>query len=284
MSARRSSSIESERAHQAEPSTRVIRFAGATDRGRRRQRNEDAVLTLPEHALALVADGMGGHANGDVASQMAIDTVATFFLRVVGWDGTGHEDDEVSASEHCLTSAMRLANWRLYYGAEPDPNTGIGMGSTLVAALFGNAGRTVTIGHIGDSRAYRLRAAQLERLTDDHSAREELLRADVNEAAMAVIPQHILTRALGVHPDVDVDILHDQTLPGDVYLLCSDGLWAKVSEDEILATLTAVRSLDVACGALIALANQHGGGDNISVALARVDEIAAPRRSDVLPR
>ncbi len=264
--------------------TRVVRLFGVTDRGRRRTRNEDAVLVSPEHGLIAVADGMGGHANGDVASQLAIDTVSTFFRRVVGWDGTGHDDDEVTASEHCLMSAMRLANWRLFYGAEPDPSTGIGMGSTLVAALFGDGGRSVTIGHVGDSRAYRVRDAVLERLTDDHSVREELARSSDSEDARPCIPQNLLTRALGVHPDIDVDLLHEETEPGDVYLLCSDGLWTKVSEDEILAMLVAARSLDLACGALVALANHRGGGDNITVALARVDEIAAPRRSDVVKR
>ena len=269
---------------QGVPTTRVVRFAGVTDRGRRRTRNEDAVLVAPEHSLIAVADGMGGHANGDVASQLAIDTVSTFFRRVVGWDGTGHDDDEVTASEHCLMSAMRLANWRLYYGAEPDPATGIGMGSTFVAALFGEGGRTVTIGHVGDSRAYRLRDAMLERLTDDHSVREEIARAAESDEPPSCIPQNLLTRALGVQPDIDVDLLHEDTKPGDVYLLCSDGLWTRASEDEILAMLVAARSLDLACGALVALANHRGGGDNITVAIARVEEIAAPRRSDVVRR
>ena len=150
------------------------------------------------------------------------------------------------------------------------------MGTTLVAALFGDAGRTITIGHVGDSRAYRLRAGVLERLTDDHSVREECARrANQNRTTPLHLPQNVLTRAIGVEPDVDIDLLQDETLPGDLYLLCSDGLWARASSGDITAVLERSRTLDVACAALVALANQRGGGDNITVTLARVDALAS---------
>ncbi|HEY4118783.1 MAG TPA: protein phosphatase 2C domain-containing protein [Byssovorax sp.] len=262
----------------------AVRFAGATDRGLRRSRNEDALLVAADHGLMAVADGMGGHANGDVASQLAIETIATFFRRQLGWE-TSDLDDDVTADEHCLSTALRLANWRLYYGAAPEPGAGFGMGTTLVAALFGDAGRTITVAHVGDSRAYRLRAGVIERLTHDHSVREECARRASRDGTTPLrLPQNVLTRAIGVEPDVDIDLLQDETEPGDVYLLCSDGLWARASNDDIAAVLERSRTLEVGCAALVALANQRGGGDNITVTLARVDALAPPPRSRVSAR
>jgi protein phosphatase len=217
---------------------------------------------------------MGGHADGDVASRLAVDTLLQFFERATSWED-GAIADEVSSSEHFLMSAMRLANMKLYWGGVPDPKTGIGMGSTLVAAMFDEAVTEITVGHVGDSRAYRLRGAVLERLTTDHSMREE-----VETGA----PQNVLTRALGVGADVEVTMAHGLVEVGDTYLLCSDGLWGRATDAEITSVLRRARTPEIACYGLVALANEHGGGDNISVAIARVEEIDPPRVSGPVRR
>jgi len=235
---------------------RIVEQAGLTDVGRQRHANEDAYLL--DSPLFAVADGMGGAKAGEVASGIAVDAFRTAL-------------DEEAPPEKRLEAVARQANRRIFEMAQAD-EARRGMGTTLTAALVGD--REVALAHVGDSRAYLLREDRLEQLTRDHSLVAELERTGqlTPEDAEHHPQKSIITRALGPEPDVDVDTQTHATRPGDVYLLCSDGLTSMLSQDEVAAVLHSAGSLREAADSLVRAANQSGGKDNITVVLFRLGE------------
>jgi protein phosphatase len=230
--------------------TSVGRVAGATDTGRRRRRNEDAYVVEPP--LFAVADGVGGAQAGEVASGLA--AAAAIEERPGGASG-----------EERVVELIQEANRRVHRAATQD-SARSGMGTTMTVALVER--ETVTIGHVGDSRAYRLRDAALEQLTQDHSLVAELMRSgNLSPEEARVHPQrNVVTRALGSDPDVDVDAFSVDARAGDIFLLCSDGLSSMVEDERIEAILEQRRlDLDGAVKTLIAEALRAGGEDNITV-------------------
>lgn len=242
-------------------------FAARTDVGLVRAHNQDVARVVPELGLALVADGMGGHANGDVASRTAVQAFERNFAREVpaGADGTV---DRVEA-------AFREANRRI--AEHPMADASSQMGTTLVAAAFAN-GRVV-VGNVGDSRCYRLHGGKLELLTEDHSYAGELQRggASPTRAVNDAIQRwgHMLTRCLNGNEDVEADARIVPAEPGDVYLLCSDGLWGMASESALRRILESTQSADEACDHLLTAARNGGGQDNIGVAVVRLEPLHA---------
>ena len=246
---------------------RIVEKSSITDVGRQRQSNEDSFFE--RSPLFAVADGMGGARAGEVASRMAVEELAEM-------------DDSGSRAEERLREIAQGANRRIYDMAQGDSEHA-GMGTTFTAVLV--SGREVAVGHVGDSRLYRLREGRLERLTDDHSLVEELVRqGKLSPEEAEVHPQRsIITRALGPEKDVQVDTFTHTAKDGDVYLLCSDGLSGMVPDAGMQQILSESSSLDDAANGLIAAANENGGKDNITAVLFRVaeDEGAEPE-SDTL--
>jgi PPM family protein phosphatase len=242
---------------------RLARTFAVSDPGRRRRRNEDSYVVRPP--LFAVADGMGGAQAGELASRLAVEAM-------------GGEPE--SSGEERLATLIREANRRVFARSHEDAAAS-GMGTTMTAALVGDEG-TVTIGHVGDSRAYRLRADRLEQLTEDHSLVAELVRTGRLSAEEAEThPQRsVITRALGTDPEVDVDVFTVQAEPGDLFLLCSDGLTTMVDDDEIRRTVSEGRDdLESAARELVARANRGGGEDNITVVFFELEE-GEPVRDD----
>jgi serine/threonine protein phosphatase PrpC len=226
------------------------RHTGMTDTGRKRRRNEDSFVVAPP--LFAVADGMGGANAGEIASGLAVDTLR-------------EESSDESAGEPFVVSLIQEANRRVYQ-RQSDDAAASGMGTTMTVALVEDG--VVRIGHVGDSRAYLYRDGELRQLTEDHSLVGELVRSGKISAQEAEThPQRsVITRALGTDPDVDVDTLTIDAQPGDVFLLCSDGLYSMVGTDKILDVLRRRRDdLDAAAKDLIGAANKRGGEDNITV-------------------
>jgi protein phosphatase len=254
--------------------------ASGTDVGRVRSVNQDAFGEFedPDRGLRLlvIADGMGGHRGGEVASQLAVERMGELFDSVT--------DDPPGL----LRAAFEGANSRIFDAANRDVELA-GMGTTGVAILF-DGGETAHVAHVGDSRAYRMRDGQLEQVTDDHSLVGELVRRGQLTAEEArVHPQsNEILRALGTQPDVEVEISEADLRAGDCFLLCSDGLSGMLPDAEIAEVLTEA-SPDDAVAKLIALANEAGGTDNITVQVARVPDAgsldtsagSAPRGEDV---
>lgn len=235
---------------------RIGRTVVLSDTGRRRRRNEDAYVLRPP--LFAVADGMGGAQAGQLASKIAAEAMAAHA------DGSGEER---------VTALIQEANRRVYERSSED-TAASGMGTTMTAALVADDGR-VTIGHVGDSRAYLLRETQIDQLTEDHSLVAQLVRTGKLSAEEAVThPQRsVITRALGTDPAVDVDTFTIEARPGDLFLLCSDGLTSMVEDDEILRTIEEHRDdLDGAAKSLVKKANKGGGEDNITVLFFEIAE------------
>ena len=238
-----------------------------SDVGRQRRSNEDRAYERAP--LFAVADGMGGARAGEVASKIVVETL-------------GEGLPEAGSDEERLAAAVREANARIndLAGAEPDR---AGMGTTVTAAYVGEDG--VAVAHVGDSRAYRLRDGQLERLTNDHSLVAELVRrGKLTEEEAEEHPQKsVITRALGPEADVEVDRRTFPARDGDVFLLCSDGLTGMVPEERIAELVAGAGSLKAAGQALIREANERGGRDNITVVLFRVEEVGAPAPGEDRP-
>jgi protein phosphatase len=231
---------------------RIAASAGKTDSGRKRRRNEDAFVREPP--LFAVADGMGGAQAGEVAARLAVAAFREF-----------HEADELEPEER-VAAIIQEANRRIYERARSDAETS-GMGTTITAALL--AGSAVAFGHVGDSRAYRLRQSRLEQLTEDHSLVADLVRSGRLSAEEAdTHPQRsVITRVLGTDPKVDVDTFSVEAAPGDVFLLCSDGLTTMVADEDITETIEGADTLEQATKTLVKAANRAGGEDNITVVL-----------------
>jgi len=243
---------------------------GATHVGRQRQHNEDTFLVADEAKLYLVADGMGGHAAGEIASRIAVDSISEFILHTKEDDGTWPHayDEQYRRSTNRLMTAVRLANTRVLEAMRKDARLR-GMGTTVVACLADD--NTMSVAHVGDSRAYLIRDGMLSRLTNDHSWVFEQVQAGMlTEAEAEKHPlRNVITRALGGALSVTPDASEVESRPGDVYLLCSDGLTGMVPEDEILRVVSENEDLEKACQTLIDLANERGGLDNVTAILVK---------------
>lgn len=240
--------------------------AGISDVGRARLHNEDRFILLPEFNVFVVADGMGGHQSGEVASRMDASTIAGYFR-----DGGGKRRKATIGDR--LRAAVKDANAKIFARAD-DSRAHRGMGTTVVAAAFGPEEGTLYIAHAGDSRCYLLRDGSIRQLTRDHSLVQDALleRPDLTESDLAYLPKNVITRALGIGPTVDVDLRAEPVLAGDVFLLCSDGLHGLVEDAEIARIVAENVVLTEACGRLVDLANKNGGRDNITVVLVRIED------------
>jgi PPM family protein phosphatase len=255
---------------------RFLRVAGLSDVGKEREHNEDSYGLLERFSLFLVADGMGGHRAGDVASQMAVQAVDEFFTTTENDDITWpfQFDPNLPFSVNRLVTAIQMANSRIYQASLRN-NEHQGMGTTTVSLLFVNGLDVCHVAHVGDSRCYRIRDGALELLTMDHSLVNDYLRAapDLTADQIAELPRNVITRALGMQDRVLVDVQTHEPKVGDVHLLCSDGLNGMMSDDEILQTVVAhPGDIQGAARALVELANNHGGEDNVTVVLVEVAE------------
>ncbi|MBI5498122.1 MAG: Stp1/IreP family PP2C-type Ser/Thr phosphatase [Deltaproteobacteria bacterium] len=247
---------------------------GRTDVGMKRNHNEDNYLLVEDQCLYVVADGMGGHACGEVASQMAVENLAKFFKETsendeVTWPFK--EEKGLRYEENRLVTAIKLANLRIFESSTSDSRFR-GMGTTVVGSLFTDG--TVYIGHVGDSRAYRFRGGVLEQLTEDHSLLNDYIRANklTPEEIEAFPHKNVIVRALGMKEGVQVDVSRLEPMANDVYVLCSDGLSGPVPDAEITEILGAHPDIVEAANALIARANENGGPDNITAVLVKVVE------------
>jgi protein phosphatase len=238
----------------------LVSAAAQTDPGQRRKQNEDRYLADENNGLFCVADGMGGYAGGEIAAQLAVETIQGAFR-------TGRFEADVRADLPQrtleLVKAVQMANLAIYQRAKDEPQLQ-GMGTTLVAARFALRKERLYIGHVGDSRCYRLRDGELKLLTTDHTLRS--LGAEGPGSSQ-------LVRALGIGTRLDVDIISAEPRVGDVYLLCSDGL-SKSLEQETIRSAIAGQDLDRAAERLVELSNERGGQDNITAVLVGVQ--AAP--------
>lgn len=258
----------------------ALEIAERTDTGRKRDHNEDCVGSDISRGIAVLADGMGGHNAGEVASGLAIESVLRDLPGCLDSLGTEDETDEAWSPESLATRAVIEESNRSIHAAASENPQYQGMGTTLVVVLFHDD--QLTIAHVGDSRVYRLREGRLEQLTRDHTLLQELVDRGfyTPEEARQSLNRNIVTRALGVEAEIKVELQEDIALPGDLYLLCSDGLNDMLDDETIRLTLEEFgANLDRAAERLIELANEHGGADNISVVLVRVVKSFSSRRS-----
>jgi len=249
------------------------KFCAKTDTGRARDNNEDSIAIDERTQLVVLADGMGGYNAGEVASGMATSFIKTELSRWLTEVGSVARSREVRrAMEICVDSA----NLAIYNSANANPHYS-GMGTTLVVGVFREDG--LVLGHIGDSRCYRLRAGTLEQITRDHSLLQEQMDAGLitPEQAQHSTIKNLVTRALGVESGVLMEVNEHAVEIGDVYLLCSDGLSDMVSDTTIAKIMQGEGSLERQAQALVDAANDHGGRDNISVLLAEVTEASEKR-------
>lgn len=247
---------------------------GVTDLGLVRTNNEDCFRIVESLNLFVLADGMGGEAHGEVASEMAVETVVKACMEPAGTAGIpatqlGSSEPTWSEKTKRLTGAVHQANRNIYDSAEAHPEQR-GMGATLTAAWID--GSKLSVAHVGDSRLYLLRSGNLQQLTSDHSLVAEQVRRGILTAAEAEESemQSVLLRALGALPDVEVDTEEHTVFARDTLLLCCDGLTRMVSDPEIAGTLQSENDPTKAAEKLIALANERGGVDNITVIVVRV--------------
>ncbi|WP_394823974.1 Stp1/IreP family PP2C-type Ser/Thr phosphatase [Pendulispora albinea] len=248
-----------------------IELAGKTDVGKKRNHNEDNFSIIEESGLYIVADGMGGHASGEVASQMAVDAMKEFFLATAQdpertWPYK--MDRSKGYEENRLITGIKLANLRIYETAQRDAGKR-GMGTTIVTMFAVEDG--VYIAHVGDSRGYRIRDGKIEQLTEDHSLLNDYIKMKrLTPEEIANFPhKNVIVRALGMKDTVKVDTRFETPRANDTYLLCSDGLSGPLSDPEMLDLVVNAPDLESAAARLIARANENGGPDNITVILAR---------------
>ncbi len=240
----------------------ILQASAATDVGLRRQANEDRYALVPSLGLYLVADGMGGHRAGQMASQLAAEASVRTAQALQG--------AAVSLSEK-LRQVLACANREIFTTAQAHPEFK-GMGTTLVAILA-SQGR-VALAHVGDSRAYLVRGQSIRALTDDHSLVGELVRRQEisREDAREHPHRHVLTCALGVRPNVQGDLIEMTPQDGDIFALFSDGLTNHVRDEEIAGVVSGTADLQQACDGLVSFANDRGGEDNITVVLVRCEK------------
>ena len=248
-----------------------IEVAGQTDVGRKRSHNEDNFAIMAEYGLYVVADGMGGHASGEIASKMAVDTLQEFFASTADdpertWPYK--MDRSRGYEENRLITGIKLCNLRIYEQAQRNAKQR-GMGTTLVALFAVEDG--VYIAHVGESLVYRIRERRIEQLTEDHSLLNDYKKMKrLTDEEIANFPhKNVIVRALGMKDTVKVDTRFEAPRAGDVMLLCSDGLCGPVTDEKMLEIVMGSRDLPNATQRLIETANENGGPDNITCALAR---------------
>lgn len=250
----------------------LITSGGVTSVGRVRTNNEDCFRILAPDNLFVLSDGMGGEAHGEIASALAVETIVKHCLEPVDKDATlvfGDVSPTWSEKTRRLATAVHLANKSIYESAQAHPEQH-GMGATLTAGWID--GPRLSLAHVGDSRAYLLRSGALQQLTSDHSLVAEQVRRGILTLAEAERSemQSVLLRALGAHPEIEVDAEEHTLFGRDILLLCSDGLTRMVTEPEIAGTLQAEPDAVRAAERLVELANEQGGADNITVVVIRV--------------
>lgn len=256
-----------------------LKAKGTTDVGRKRQLNEDVFLVDDELGIFLVADGMGGHAAGEVASRLAADEIFRAFggrsnLKQETWPD--HWDMKRSTTANLLVDSILAGHERVTNAVSRDQNLK-GMGTTVVVAVHPAASRNLVVCHVGDSRAYRLRHGKLDILTEDHSwVHEQVAAGFLTEEAARTHPlKNVVTQALGGSAEPKVDFLETELMNGDLYLLCSDGLNSMLTDDEIAEIVGSEGSLEDRADRLVNSANEHGGNDNITIVLLEASQITA---------
>jgi PPM family protein phosphatase len=254
-----------------------ISAIGLTDVGLQREHNEDTFRIVQQHGLYLVADGMGGHQAGDVASKMAADIIVSFFDSTQQEDATWPfpVDPHLTLEENRLTAAIKLANRQIFNLSHSEASLH-GMGTTIVSITLLQEQNLAYIAHVGDSRAYRIRDGEITQVTRDHSLVNDYLNMmpDMPIEAMEVVPKNVITRALGMQESVVVDIGRKRIQPGDRFLLCTDGLSGMVPEARIKEVLKDVNgeNIEARVRDLVQAANDAGGEDNITVIVVSLDE------------
>jgi protein phosphatase len=261
----------------------AMEVGARSDTGRVRENNEDSFRLAPELHLFVLSDGMGGLESGEKASRLATETVLAHCHDAQADAGLavfGKQIEGVGEASNRLASAIRLANQEIYQAAQDLGGKG-GMGATIVAARF--LEDRACIAHVGDSRAYLYRDEQLNQLTEDHSFVAEQVRRGIItvEQASRSRMQNVLTRALGVEQNVDVEVTEELLREGDTYLLCSDGLFRELSEAQIAGILQEASGAQQAADSLIEQANHAGGGDNITAIVLRHAPKAAGAMSKI---
>ena len=252
-----------------------ITYKAVSDVGRKRKGNEDSLFVNPEQHLFVVADGMGGHAAGEIASKVAVDSINEFVCLTGGDEEITWPfglDENISYDGNRLKTAIRYAN-RKVLEATKEKSEYEGMATTVAAVLLD--GDTANLGHVGDSRVYLVRDGEITQLTSDHSWVNEQIQSGVisPDQARTHPLRNVVTRALGGKPDLQVDMQQHKAKAGDILLLCSDGLTTMIPDEDIVRVVReADGDVEKAAQALVASANAKGGEDNITVLLIRFDE------------
>ena len=251
-----------------------LEAVGKTDVGLKRAHNEDCFFILEEENLHLVADGMGGHACGEVASKMAVETIANFYNATVDDEEVTWPfkmDKEKCYDENRMVTGVKLANLRIFETALAEKKYK-GMGTTVVGTFFGKEGAAFT--NVGDSRIYLCRHNTLTQLTEDHSLLNDYIKMGklTPEEIESFPHKNVIVRALGMKDTVQVDVDTVVPIDGDLFLLCSDGLSSMISDEEILKIMSNGDELEKICDQLIGSANEAGGADNITVIIVRYNK------------
>jgi protein phosphatase len=252
--------------------SQTLEITSCTDPGMVRSHNEDSIASDAVYGLAVLADGMGGYNAGEVASGMATTVITTEMQQLLAKVRPYEVDPETGKilAPQLVREQVMKANASIYHAAQSQPQYA-GMGTTLVVCLFYD--NKALVAHLGDSRLYRMREGTLKQVTRDHSLLQEQIDSGLISAEQAKHAQHknLVTKALGIDPTVEPEIREYDTRPGDIYLLCSDGLCDMVEDGDISMTLEALgANLKLAAQQLVQMANDNGGKDNVSVILVRV--------------
>jgi serine/threonine protein phosphatase PrpC len=251
--------------------SQILEIASATDPGMVRSHNEDSIASDASNGLVVLADGMGGYNAGEVASGMATTVITTEVAQLLASTQPNAVDESgKTIAGRLIREQILKANTSIFQAAHSQPQYS-GMGTTLIVCLFYD--NKVLVAHIGDSRVYRLRDSEFTQVTRDHSLLQEQIDSGLITAEQAKHAQHknLVTRAVGIDPDVEPEIHEYDAQPGDIYLLCSDGLCDMVTDEDIGMTLSMLgANLKLATQQLVQMANDNGGRDNVSVILVRV--------------
>jgi protein phosphatase len=250
----------------------AVKSSGITDVGLLRTHNEDCFEADDQHEVYVVADGMGGHNHGEVASRVAVDSIREFIAQTVDRDGTlpiGYDANLLQHSNR-LKRSIQVAHDQVLTAIRED-GTLLGMGTTIVGAMLDS--NILAVAHVGDSRGYRLRNGHLELLTQDHTwVNEQVVAGYLSEEQAKSHPlKNVVTRALGGDSEVVVDVSETEARPGDLFLLCSDGLTTMLSDQEIHERMVGDMPIDEICTRMVNDANARGGFDNITVVIIAID-------------